>query len=108
MISSIGSTPMAKIAMTAVRANNQYRDISLKAAEDTKAEVASSDGETKEEVEEMAKKVVLKAQDMAGVTGPLGFFDPLGFATDTPAGKLLFYREVELKHGRVGMLAALG
>merc|ERR1712146_563827 len=26
----------------------------------------------------------------------------------TTEGKLLFYREVELKHGRVGMLAALG
>merc|ERR1719159_2387237 len=45
---------------------------------------------------------------MAGNTAPLGFFDPLGFATDTPSGKLLFYREVELKHGRVAMLAALG
>merc|ERR1712151_229739 len=47
-------------------------------------------------------------EDMAGVTGPLGFWDPLGFATDCPEGKLLFYREVELKHGRVGMLASLG
>merc|ERR1712118_167135 len=46
--------------------------------------------------------------DMSGVTGPLGFFDPLGFSTDCSVGKLLFYREVELKHGRVGMLAALG
>jgi len=45
---------------------------------------------------------------MAGVTGPLGFFDPLGFSTDCPEGKLLFYREVELKHGRVAMLASLG
>merc|ERR1719191_2455081 len=38
----------------------------------------------------------------------MGFFDPLGFATDTPQGKILFYREVELKHGRVGMLASVG
>merc|ERR1712224_1186878 len=45
---------------------------------------------------------------MAGVTAPMGFFDPLGFSTDCPAGKLLFYREVELKHGRVCMLASLG
>merc|ERR1711985_229376 len=36
------------------------------------------------------------------------YFDPLGFSTTTTAGKLLFYREVELKHGRVAMLAALG
>merc|ERR1719197_1614457 len=45
---------------------------------------------------------------MAGVTDPVGFFDPLGFSTNCSTGKLLFYREVELKHGRVAMLAALG
>jgi len=45
---------------------------------------------------------------VAGITSPLGFFDPVGFAADASPGKLLFYREVELKHGRVGMLAALG
>merc|ERR1719191_43124 len=47
-------------------------------------------------------------KDMAGISGPLGFFDPIGYATNLPQGKLLFYREVELKHGRVAMLAALG
>merc|ERR1719275_197600 len=45
---------------------------------------------------------------VAGILPPLGFFDPLGFAADATPGKLLFYREVELKHGRVAMLAALG
>merc|ERR1711985_28113 len=50
------------------------------------------------------------AKSLPGVTGPLGFFDPLGFcsAEDVTQGKIKFYREVELKHGRVGMLAALG
>jgi len=38
----------------------------------------------------------------------MNYFDPLGFATTVSAGKFLFYREVELKHGRVAMLAALG
>jgi len=37
-----------------------------------------------------------------------GFFDPIGYATTTPQGKIAFYREVELKHGRVAMLASLG
>ena len=47
---------------------------------------------------------------MAGITGPLGFFDPVGFSTspDVSEGKVKFYREVELKHGRVAMLASLG
>merc|ERR1719152_230569 len=53
------------------------------------------------------------AQSLPGITGPLGFFDPLGFCADDaekPAteGKIRFYREVELKHCRVAMLAALG
>merc|ERR1711988_1938126 len=39
---------------------------------------------------------------------PLGFWDPLGFSEDAAEGKIRFYREVELKHGRVAMLAALG
>jgi hypothetical protein len=39
---------------------------------------------------------------------PNQFFDPLRFCADIPEGKLCFYREVELKHGRVGMLASLG
>merc|ERR1712216_959370 len=46
------------------------------------------------------------AKSLPGVTGPLGFFDPLG--GHITEGKIKFYREVELKHGRVGMLAALG
>merc|ERR1719390_67096 len=45
---------------------------------------------------------------MAGVTGPMGFFDPLGLSAELSEGKALFYREVEIKHGRVCMLASLG
>merc|ERR1719238_553527 len=53
---------------------------------------------------------VAYAKEMPGVLEPLGFWDPLGFCSDEKLteGKLKFYREVELKHGRVGMLAALG
>merc|ERR1719407_478244 len=50
------------------------------------------------------------AKTLPVVLPPVGFFDPLGFcsADDITEGKIKFYREVELKHGRVGMLAALG
>lgn len=98
---------MEKLAIAAIKALNQggqMRDVSRKAAE----AVAEADNETKAEVAQVAEKVKIKVQDMAGVTGPLGFFDPLGFSTNLPTGRLFFYREVELKHGRVGMLAALG
>merc|ERR1712060_347914 len=45
---------------------------------------------------------------MPGITAPLGIFDPLGISTKVPEGQLMFYREAELKHGRVCMLAVLG
>merc|ERR1712182_21089 len=50
------------------------------------------------------------AKSLPGVTGPLGFFDPLGFcsADDVTEGKIKFYREVELSTGMLGMLASLG
>ncbi|KAJ1445440.1 chlorophyll a/b-binding protein domain-containing protein [Pelagophyceae sp. CCMP2097] len=37
-----------------------------------------------------------------------GFFDPLGLAAGASADRLKFYREAELKHSRVAMLAATG
>ena len=42
--------------------------------------------------------------------GPFGFFDPFGFmaAEDVTEGRARYYREVEVKHGRVAMLAAVG
>merc|ERR1719353_898883 len=45
---------------------------------------------------------------LPGISGPLGFFDPVGFSTGASEGKIRFYREVELKHCRVAMLASLG
>ena len=50
------------------------------------------------------------AKSLPGITGPLDFFDPAGFCSqeDVTEGKIRFYREVELKHCRVAMLAALG
>merc|ERR1712232_1305360 len=47
-------------------------------------------------------------KELAGISEPVGFFDPVGFTTDKSEGKIRFYREVELKHARLGMLAALG
>merc|ERR1719235_317818 len=59
---------------------------------------------------EQALNVPKSPEDVlkAGALPPLGFWDPLGFSTNLPTGRLLFYREVELKHGRICMLASLG
>merc|ERR1712032_1489097 len=52
---------------------------------------------------------------LPGISAPLGFFDPAGFCSNengadgaATEGKVRFYREVEVKHGRIAMLAALG
>merc|ERR1711934_447347 len=50
------------------------------------------------------------AKTLPGIRENLDFWDPMGFCSKegVTEGKIKFYREVELKHGRVGMLAALG
>jgi hypothetical protein len=48
------------------------------------------------------------AQFMAGAVAPLGFFDPLGFSANADLNTLKRYREAEIVHGRVAMLAAAG
>jgi hypothetical protein len=128
-----GSGPWKNIAISAIDLNtrrNQMRDVSMQAkkfndqaakqakqqkqlqeVQEARAlaeEMYNSDPASQKEMTKLEAAVASKVQDMAGVTSPLGFFDPLGFSTDCPQGKLLFYREVELKHGRVAMLASLG
>ena len=48
------------------------------------------------------------AKSLPGISGPLDFFDPLGFCNEASEGKIKFYREVEVKHARMAMLAAIG
>jgi len=45
---------------------------------------------------------------MPGALPPVGVFDPLGFCKDASSQKLGQYREAELQHGRVAMLAVVG
>jgi len=76
-------------------------------------EYARLDSGLKSRVKKLGRQAVvraeaLKKEEMAGVTGPLGFWDPLGLTTDIDDGRLYLYREIELKHSRVAMLASLG
>merc|ERR1712060_998134 len=43
-----------------------------------------------------------------GVQDPVGFWDPLGFSADGDVSSFKRRRSVELKHGRVSMLATMG
>lgn len=47
-------------------------------------------------------------EEEIGVQAPLGFFDPLGLLADADAERFNRLRYVELKHGRISMLAVLG
>merc|ERR1719201_2638093 len=49
------------------------------------------------------------ALDMpAGVSAPFGYFDPAGLGKKVTEKRAKYFRECELKHGRVAMLAAFG
>ena len=51
----------------------------------------------------------LKAfENELGAQEPLGFFDPLGLVADVEVERFERLRYVELKHGRIAMLAFLG
>ena len=47
-------------------------------------------------------------EDALGAQPPLGFFDPLGLVADGNEAKFDRLRYVELKHGRISMLAVVG
>jgi hypothetical protein len=109
------SSPLAKLAMKSIENNERMnsaqgmsRDVSMKAMQDMGAEWDLVDEDTKAKLENILKPIKYKRNLMAGITAPAGYFDPLSFSTGLTSGKLMFYREVELKHGRVAMLAALG
>jgi hypothetical protein len=48
------------------------------------------------------------AEELPGVLSPVGFFDPLGFAEKADEATMKRYREAEVTHGRVAMLATVG
>merc|ERR1712187_537293 len=99
----VPSSPLEKYVLTKFAAT---RDVSL--AAQAKEEFSRLDPETKAKLRKLTSDVVVRAGDVdeiAGVTGPIGFFDPLELASDE---NIATFRGIELKHGRVCMLASLG
>merc|ERR1711920_810087 len=54
------------------------------------------------------KALKMSSIDLPGALPPVGFFDPLGLAEKATDATLLRYREAEVTHGRVSMLAVIG
>jgi hypothetical protein len=48
------------------------------------------------------------ARSLPGAVPFIGYFDPLGILTGSSKEKVQYYRDAELKHGRIGTLAAIG
>uniref|UniRef100_A0A7S3NGC9 Plastid light harvesting protein n=1 Tax=Aureoumbra lagunensis TaxID=44058 RepID=A0A7S3NGC9_9STRA len=64
--------------------------------------------ETAPVVEEAPAEPQFDIKELPGVSAPFGFFDPLGLTNDMSEARILYFREAEIKHGRVAMLAAFG
>merc|ERR1719182_715532 len=65
-----------------------------------------------EHAEEVVKQTLTAGEEYArklpGAVPLLGYFDPLGILTDSTEERVQYYRDAELKHGRIGTLAAIG
>jgi len=101
----IAPSPLNKAALTQIAG---MRDVSM--AAQAKEEFSKLDPKIQSKLVKKGREVMVKAsnldvEDLAGVTGPLGFWDPAGLSED---GDIAKYRRAELKHGRVCMLASLG
>jgi|Dee2metaT_30_FD_contig_91_140349_length_1152_multi_3_in_0_out_0_1 light-harvesting complex I chlorophyll a/b binding protein 1 len=99
-------SPMEKFALTSFAAT---RNPSMKAQ--AKDEFEKLDYVTQTKLKQLSKDLVVRAaafspEDMAGVSAPLGFWDPAGFAKDEES--VAQYRRAEIKHGRVCMSSSLG
>jgi len=47
-------------------------------------------------------------QTLPGISAPFGFFDPMGLTDDLTEMEVKLFREAELAHGRVAMVASVG
>lgn len=104
----ISPSPLQTLALTAIDASNRGTGM-----RNVVAMAANLPSQSRAALSQLGKDVVVKAatiskDSMAGATAPFGFWDPMGFAATVNGETLAFYREAELKHGRLGMIASLG
>jgi len=109
-----GPSPWKEIALAGLEKTNRCgRDVSMEALSKNTPVPKTEDKEFFDAVSKVtaatkALTVNHAEKIKAGVTSPMGFFDPLGFSTNVSPGKVAFFREAELKHGRVCMWASIG
>jgi len=111
-----GGGPWKDLAIQTLEATqNCGRDVAAKAK--LRSMFMNLDSKSKAEVARIsvmaeAKKKQIEAStdfsDLPGVVSPFSYWDPLKLSAGANEGQVLFFREAELKHGRVCMLASLG
>jgi len=74
----------------------------------TAAALASFEAAEAAERAAIRSKPAFDTRSLAGVCAPLGFWDPANLSDGKTEGTVRFWRECEIKHGRVAMLAAIG
>merc|ERR1712048_302492 len=119
VLASLPGGSWKDVALAAMQASEGCRrDISVRANPQVQAAIANMDSKSRAQlsrldqmVQATKKKQVVRAENEYGLPGvlpPLNWFDPAGFSTDIDKNRLLFYREAEIKHGRICMSASLG
>jgi len=98
------------LALTAAFAPNQKAHTSVAALSSTTKDVAIEAPFKVEDVEETpaAARTENKYANEIGTQAPLGFFDPLGVLSSENDMQFQWWREAEIKHGRISMLAVVG
>merc|ERR1712107_229607 len=112
---SVRANPQVQAAIANMdsksRAQLSQLDVMVQAKARQIVQATTRRGTTKRGGKSKASKAVSddgNEYGLPGVLPPLNWFDPAGFTTDIDKGKLLFYREGEIKHGRICMSASLG
>jgi len=109
-----GASPWKELAIAAIEGSQGCRDVSMKANPYLKSAMASLNREDKAKVARLSTVVNAKAKEMGneyglpGAIAPLGYWDPWGLSTGLGESRMLFFREAEVKHGRVCMASSLG
>lgn len=105
-----GASPWKELALAGLEASSHCsRDVAMSAVNPVRTVLQNMDPNSRELVARAEQAAVSTMKDLkAGQTAPTGFFDPLALSADLDEGRILFYREAELKHGRVCMVASLG
>jgi len=113
-----GSTQWKELAMASIEAANGCgQGVSTKAVSRMKSIIADMPQKDRDWIAMATRRVQKKGGALkdapygleAGMVGPVeGLFDPWKLSAQVNEGELLFFREAEIKHGRVCMLASLG